>query len=69
MGAAEMPALRPTLASVSSPISSRILLKSKNFCPGIWRNSPHSSALAALSVLFASSLFDAVQLADDAGVG
>lgn len=56
MGAGEMPALRPTLAAVSRSISSRILLKSKNFCPGMCRKSPHSSAFAALSVLASISL-------------
>lgn len=50
-----MPALRPTLASVSLLISSRILLKSKNFWPGMCRNSPHSSVLAALSVVLVIS--------------
>ena len=45
MGAGEIPALRPVFASVSRTISSLILLKSKNFWPGMCRNSPHSSAL------------------------
>jgi hypothetical protein len=49
MGAGEMPALRPVFASVSLTISSRILLKSWNFWPGMCRNSPHSSIFASLS--------------------
>ena len=50
-----MPPLRPVLASVSLTISSRILLKSWNFWPGMCRNSPHSSTLDSLSVVSKSS--------------
>ena len=56
IGAGEMPALRPVFESVSLTISSLILLKSKNFCPGMCRNSPHSSTFAALSVVAISPL-------------
>jgi len=49
MGTGEIPAFFPVLASVSLTISSLILEKSWNFCPGRWRNSPHSSAFVALS--------------------
>lgn len=65
MGAGEMPAFLPTLASVSLLISSRILLKSKNFWPGMWRNSPHSSMLAALSVRPTSSFSSPLERAGD----
>lgn len=51
IGAGEMPAFLPVLLSVSLTISSRILLKSWNFCPGMCRNSPHSSTLDSLSVV------------------
>lgn len=56
MGAGEMPAFLPVLDSVSLTISSRILLKSWNFWPGICRNSPHSSAFDSLSEVVTSSL-------------
>ena len=41
----DSPAFFPVIFSVSLTISSRILLKSKNFCPGKCKNSPHSSAV------------------------
>mmetsp|Transcript_43927 Transcript_43927/g.139975 ORF Transcript_43927/g.139975 Transcript_43927/m.139975 type:complete len:251 (-) Transcript_43927:118-870(-) len=38
-----IPLLDPVSRSVSRSISSRIFWKSVNFCPGRWRNSPHST--------------------------
>ena len=50
IGCGDIPAFLPVFASVSLMISSLILLKSKSFSPGRCKNSPHSSALAALSL-------------------
>jgi hypothetical protein len=69
IGAGEIPTLRPALASVSFTISSRILLKSKNFWPGRWRNSPHSSTFACESVLPCRSLSDTPFVCNLAGIG
>jgi hypothetical protein len=51
----DLPAFFPVIFSVSRTISSLILLKSWNFCPGKWRNSPHSSALSSFSVDLATA--------------
>lgn len=56
IGDGEMPALRPVLDSVSLTISSLILLKSKNFWPGMCKNSPHSSAFVSESPGLTSGL-------------
>lgn len=50
IGSAETFLELPTLRSVSATISSRILAKSKNFWPGLWRNSPHSSPSSSLAL-------------------
>ena len=47
------PAFFPVIFSVSLTISSLILWKSWNFCPGRCKNSPHSSALSSLTFVFA----------------
>jgi hypothetical protein len=65
MGAGEIPAFRPTFCSVSRMISSLILLKSWNFCPGMCKNSPHSSVLDSLSVVLRSPLVPLVWGAED----
>lgn len=56
IGAGDMPAFLPVFRSVSLTISSLILLKSKNFCPGMCKNSPHSSTFASLSEVASTPL-------------
>ena len=64
IGNGDMPAFLPVLASVSRTISSRIFEKSKNFSPGRCRNSPHSSAFAALSLVLSTPFGCAVMRSD-----
>lgn len=69
IGAGEMPAFLPVLLSVSLTISSRILLKSWNFWPGMCRNSPHSSTLLAaseVSILLSPPFGSPFSLVEDA---
>jgi len=48
MGLSETPLLVPVTRFVSASISPRIFAKSENRCPGMCRNSPHSSGCPTL---------------------